>query len=830
MSTSKNNRFTSFIKGKIIIIFLLASLALFTAWYISKMALGKMMVAVENIVEPNNKLRLVNELSRQAARLDQLQRARLVKNTKKDFFKESKKTALIIDTLETLYQHDSIQLSRLQRLQKLLLQRDNLFTSYLKVRDKLINDKAFTSQVQEISNLLDKNAAQDTSKTHTEKTTVTTIYPEEEKDNRGFFSKLFGKKKQPKEAVKVVNEELKIERDTVAEAIRDSLTEVMSEAVERLEKNRLRQQALFLNRENIWINANDRLIGQIQTLVKQVEGEVLTQAESNNLDARAIVSGCVKMLGYIMLAFVLLTVILLYFILSDLSKSARYRKQLEEARDEAEYHSKAKQRFLSNMSHEIRTPLQSIIGYAELIKDNHHPDRQHIEAIYQSSSHLMQIVNEVLDYNRIISGKFSFSNEVFNITNLLHEVMAVMRPQAESKALNLIGNYNSTDARFVSGDPFRLKQVLYNLLGNAIKFTSKGQVALSVKAVQQQDSWQYTFTVTDTGKGIAQEDINRIFKEFEQASGQSSIENRAGAGLGLAICKELVEQQGGNIYASSTPGKGSIFTFQLPFAAAKAPEMATHAESLHQNTQEDMAVWIVDDDSFILNLCSLILQKHHIPFKSFQSPVDMLNADWDDKVKVILADIRMPEMDGKQLCANLRNKVPADVKIFALTAQAFLQESEAILNAGFNGILVKPFREKDLLDILNIKQDAALPANTTDTTVMPDLTDVKRMAYNDPAQLTSILERFTADTLNDIDTITDALQNGAHRDEVSLLLHRMAGRTAQIGARDLGARLRSAEYAVIENGYDDKKDDISALMQELHQLATNLLKAAPALN
>ncbi|RYY37079.1 MAG: response regulator [Sphingobacteriaceae bacterium] len=822
MNTSKSHRFTRFIKGKVIVISLLACFALFLAWVVSKVTFGQMMVAVENIVEPNNKLRLVNELSRQAARLDQLQRARLVKNTKKDFLNESKKTALIIDTLEELYQRDSIQMARLQRLQKLLGQRDKLFLSYLNVRNKLINDKLFTLQVQELNNMLDQNAAQDTSVTHTEKTTITTIYPEEEKDSRGFFSKLFGKKKEPKEAYKVVNEELNIERDTIAEAIRDSLTQVMSNAVMQLEKNRLRQRALFVNRENIWINANDKLINQIQTIVKQVEGEVIAQAETNNESARSIVSGSVKKIGFIMIAFVLLIVILLYFILTDLSKSARYRKALEEARDEAEYHSKAKQRFLSNMSHEIRTPLQSIIGYAELIKDADKPQKHDIEAIYQSSGHLMQIVNEVLDYNRIISGKFSFSNETFNITALLNEVMAIIRPQAENKRLELISNFNTTDKRFVTGDPFRLKQVLYNLLGNAIKFTSEGKVTLSVASIQQSGQWNYTFRVTDTGKGIAEEDINRIFNEFEQATGQPARENRAGTGLGLAICKELVEQQGGNIHVTSKVGKGSDFTFILPFNAAKEPANIDAKKDTVSNT-ENLTVWVVDDDSFILNLCALLFEKHHITYRSFQSPIDMLNAKWDDRVKVIFADIRMPGMDGKQLCVALRKKVPANVKIYALTAQALPQENDAILSAGFNGVLIKPFREKELLKVLNINEQ------TTATTTMPDLANIKRMAYGDEAQLASIIEKFAEDSFADIDILkTELFANDTLTDRISLLLHRMAGRTAQIGAAELAAKLKAAEYAVDETGFEDKKTDILALLTQLQELAKGLLKATHA--
>jgi signal transduction histidine kinase len=198
-----------------------------------------------------------------------------------------------------------------------------------------------------------------------------------------------------------------------------------------------------------------------------------------------VVNDGITQITTIIIIFFLLTVILLYLILADITRSNRYRRALEQAKDEAEYHGKAKQRFLSNMSHEIRTPLQSILGYAELITQQEVPKKKDIDAIYQSSIHLLQIVNEVLDYNRIISGEFSFNNQVFNIRKALDEVVSVMRPLAEQKSLQLNADLDLANLEFVLGDAFRLKQILFNLLGNAIKFTLKGEIKLSASYKRQ---------------------------------------------------------------------------------------------------------------------------------------------------------------------------------------------------------------------------------------------------------------------------------------------------------------------------------------------------------
>ncbi|MBE9585773.1 response regulator [Mucilaginibacter sp. JRF] len=790
MADNQWKRFMRSIKGKVVFAFILACVALFLAWNVSKGAFNEMLGAVENISAPNDKLRIVNDLSRRVSQLDQMQRMQVLRNggSNDNFFNETRSINRSIDTLQGFYQNDRVQLWRLKSLRKLLRDRDKLFMNYLQVREKLVNNKLFSAQVEVLNDLVDKNVKADSAAVTTEKKISTTIvYPQNNEDRRGFFGKLFGKKKKPADtAYKVVSEQLNIEKDTVAQAIKDSIMTSMTQAVSRIEKNQLRKSAQFINQEVVLANANTKLITQILSILKQVENEVVSQIEYNNTHAKAVVNTSVEKISMIMLGFFLITLILVALILIDISRSNRYRKELEEAKEIAEYHSMAKQRFLSNMSHEIRTPLQSIIGYAELIRQQEHPRRNHIEAIYQSSGHLVQIVDEVLDYNRIISGKFTFTNSVFNMLEVMTEVASVVRFQAEKKQLRLELKANFSPQLYVNGDAFRLKQVLYNLLGNAIKFTDEGYVRLAVSSVMQGERLNFTFRVADTGMGMAPADLQKIFNEFEQADNNQT---QIGTGLGLTISKQLVEAQGGSIHVSSRLGKGSQFIFHLSFAVAAAPEKH-HPENAHLPVLKagTEMVWVVDDDSFILEMCSLMLTKHNISHRSFNSPQQVLDAAWTEDVKYILMDIRMPGMSGIELCKALRAKLPAEVQIFALTAQVIPQERESILAAGFNGIVKKPFKEHELIEILDFGEEETVSEEI-------DMRSLEQMTFGDKDQLARILELFTDDTYNDINSLKQLLENYSDEvlEQIAITVHRMAGRTAQIGAKTLAADLRAAE-------------------------------------
>jgi signal transduction histidine kinase/DNA-binding response OmpR family regulator len=771
-------------------------------------------------------LRVVNAISRKISSLDQLQKKQAFNDpgNYNKLFKESGQLRLVLDTLAGLYATDSLQLERILTIKKLLRERDKQFINYLKVRERLINNKSFSSQVKSLSAMVAKGSEQgDSTIVATEmKTSTTTVYPTEEQEKqKGFFSRLFGKKKNNEEdnSLKIINEE-RVKRDTIALSAEDRMTRNLEQSLKEIEKEQRLKNESFLTREAILTNANNLLVSQMLDVLRKVESEVVAQIELNGIKAKNVVNTGINTISIIMLVFFFLTVLLLYFILTDITQSNKYRVELEAAKDEAEYHGMAKQRFLSNMSHEIRTPLQSIIGYSEIIKNEEYPKKKDIDAIYNSSTHLLQIVNEVLDYNRIISGKFTFTEKAFDIMKLLNEVVSVMRQQAEKKSLELNTEFDLPGLNYIEGDPFRLKQILYNLLGNAIKFTNRGEVTLSAFYKRQGELLHFTFMVKDTGIGLTEVESQHIFNEFEQVNSLENEElNKAGAGLGLTIIKSLIEQQGGRIYVKSKKDEGSIFTVYLTFKTAAAPQYENTREALREYNGQ---VWVVDDDQLILDLCEIIFKKNGIDCRLFSSPSQLLTADWDSRVKYVLMDMRMPEMNGIVLCGLLREKVETDVKIFAITAQVLPDERELLLNSGFDGLLMKPFKEKELLSVFSEVQDLKEDQDNKDIDL--DLSNLKKMTFGDEEQLQRVLLRFIEDSMNDTNEIQESLKTN-EQDQVRLLIHRMAGRIAQVGSKGLAASFRQMEIDIAAEGLDaGKKDRIKQLLQQLDLLLKQLKK------
>jgi len=809
MRVSKEG-FIHAIRGKVILALVLACFALFMAWLVSKVAFREMMNTVENISSPNEKLRVVNELSRRISALDQVQKKQALNDpgNYNKFFKDSKQLRTLLDTLAGLYAGDSVQLRRIASIDGLLTVRDKQFVNYLKVREKLINNKSFSTQVQKFNDLVNKNSAEadSTVVTSEKRTSTTTVIPSEEKP-RSFFSKIFGKKKTEGEedkTFKIVNEE-KVKRDTIALSNERKIVKGMEESLRAIEKEQKIKSQRFLNKEAVLANANSLLISQMLGILKKVESEAVAQIEQNGIQAKKVVNTGINRISIIMVVFFLLMVLLLYLILTDITRSNKYRKEMEAATEEAEYHGKAKQRFLSNMSHEIRTPLQSIIGYAELIKQQENPGRKYIDAIYHSSEHLLQIVNEILDYNRLISGKFTFTNKVFNIRELLDEVVLIVKQQADRKALSLAVKFDLNGIEYMQGDPFRLKQILFNLLSNAIKFTVEGEVLFSVFYKRQGDLLHFTFLVKDTGIGLSEEETKYIFNEFEQAEApEKSILNQTGAGLGLTIVKSLVENQGGRIYVKSKKGLGSSFTVYLQFAVAEEPEMDAVKERLPFQSGGNK-VWVIDDDQLILDLCSLIFKNHQINYTCFNKPGDMLNAKWDSDVQFIFMDIRMPEIPGTELCRRMREKIGNEVKIYAMTAQVMPEERAGLLAGGFDGLIMKPFKELDLLSVL--RNELPVPLDT-EPDVIFDPSYIEKMTFGDQDQFDKIMNRFVQDCIQDEGEIEDAVSD-EDVEHVSLVTHRLAGRIAQMGSRELAADFRKMEIEL--NG--SKKIDPAQLRQ-----------------
>jgi signal transduction histidine kinase/ligand-binding sensor domain-containing protein/CheY-like chemotaxis protein len=375
------------------------------------------------------------------------------------------------------------------------------------------------------------------------------------------------------------------------------------------------------------------------------------------------------------------------------------RDHAQHGRDQAEAANQAKSVFLAHMSHELRNPLSSILGIASLLREEvaSGEQREYVEMIDRSGEHLLSIINDVLDMAKIESGKEEVAAVPFDVVVLAREIVEMMRVKADAKKLALVHRYAPDIRRYVRADAAKLRQVLVNLLGNAIKFTDAGGVTLRMSAGPADDAsrLQLRFEVEDTGIGIAPEDQARIFEPFVQAAGRT---RQKGTGLGLAITRKLVTIMGGAVTVRSAPGKGSCFTVEIPAAVAAAEELpgarsdADSAYALAEG-QPQCRVLVVEDEPENALIMEQMLSRAGFQVRVVESGAKGIEVFEAWRPHFVWMDLRMPEMSGTETARRIR-ELPegGNVKIAAMTASAFESERAQVLAAGMDDFVRKPFR------------------------------------------------------------------------------------------------------------------------------------------
>ncbi|WP_421783955.1 ATP-binding protein [Kiloniella litopenaei] len=373
--------------------------------------------------------------------------------------------------------------------------------------------------------------------------------------------------------------------------------------------------------------------------------------------------------------------------------------------------SKAKQEFLASMSHEIRTPMAGVLGLADmLLDDDITPDtREKVEKMKETTQSLLVIINDILDLSKIDSGKLKLENIDYRLRHELYKAIEVVEQSAQQKSLKLNIQIDDDIPNNLHGDPNRLRQILINLLGNAIKFTEKGHVTLSAQqTVQENDKPFLVIDVKDTGIGIPDDRLKDIFDEFTQAD--ASISRRyAGTGLGLAISKRLVDILDGSISVSSEENKGTVFTVKLPLKKSDdtaAPPAEKKVAALYE-AQRSLSILAVDDNPLNLRIVSVLMAKYgHVVRQADtgKKAIDILSDPALAPVPdLILMDIRMPEMSGPEATEIIRgfdNNI-ANVPIIALTADVVEEHVKEFMDAGMNGFVAKPINPGVLLEEIN---------------------------------------------------------------------------------------------------------------------------------
>jgi len=515
----------------------------------------------------------------------------------------------------------------------------------------------------------------------------------------------------------------------------------------------------------------------------------------------------------------------LFLIIKDITRSQKYRLQLEEAKNFAESLLKRREQFMAAITHDLRSPLNTVIGYADLIQKTPLDTKQsrYVDQVKRSSNFILHLVNDLLDISKLEAGKMTIEKLPFNPAKLISDTVYNSLPASKNKNVAVIvETAPNTDVQVLS-DPFRIKQIIANLITNASKFTHEGEIKVNVGMKKEiEDSHSLIISVKDSGIGISKEKQEEIFKEFSQEN--SKIEKTyGGTGLGLTITKSLTELLKGELSLKSEPGQGSEFTITLPVIKLGEVAVKTQEEETTSKLPDlsGKTALIVDDEPSQLSLTTELLKSLGIKCETALNGNDALQKLNSKSYSLVLTDIQMPEMDGFDLIKNIRKLFkPVDLPVIALSGRTDI-DAEIYKLAGFNKSLLKPYKpaklQESIAEIFKLElKNKGNNKHQQSKNDHYDLQDIYDFSAGDEKAVKTILEAFIESSRSQMKLIAVARENKDYR-EVARLAHKMVPMLKQINAGEIAQQMERLEKneKFSEAEFIDLKSSLSYLLTEL---------------
>lgn len=693
------------------------------------------------------------------------------------YLKAMKEVNASIDTLETILT-DTLQQARLDTVRTLLQNKQWNMYAVLEAMRNTPTDQIYQEQLDSLI------AQQDSllSTPHIRRKVIThhnsyTIHHKK----KGFFKRLadvFAPGKEDSTQVSnVIQEEYTDTLDEVYSPI-DTISSMITGIQHKVFQTRQKETEMLNTRISSLRVIGSGLSQRVNQLLENIEHDEQEAARTKLMQEEEIRKEAAETMAKIAIAAFVLVLVFSIVIARDITRNNHYRRELEKAKSYAENLLVAREKLMLTITHDIKAPAGSIIGYIDLLIRLVNDRRQqfYLSNMKSSAQHLLALVTSLLDYHRLEAGKMDLHPVAFNPHELLTDIYNSFLPLAEKKQLQLDFKEKLPETLTLEGDPFRIRQIVENLLSNALKFTAAGGITLQA----EYHGNQFVFSVSDTGCGMTASEQERIFKEFTRLS---SAQGQEGFGLGLSITRKLVELLLGRIDIESAPGKGSTFKVSMPLPSISPKPAPDTKEPTITLPKIHLRIAIIDDDRIQMHLTEAMLHNAAEEVKGFkvetvccEQPEELIEQLKSRTFDLVFTDIQMPTMNGFELLNHLRNQnftQAQSIPVIAITARGDMNEND-FQQKGFAGMLQKPFNQSELKKVVknalthltvsdNIPDTSLVQKETHETSPHTDqpynFSPLTAFSEDDPEAAKEILRTFAQETQKNMEKLQTAISN-----------------------------------------------------------------------